>query len=184
MQNKFLQLFCALLLSAFTLAWAQTGGGTLTGRVTSGTGAGIPNAAITVTNVGTYAVQKVLTGRNGEFTVAGLPPGTYRVDIETTGYKRTTRQNIELAAGGPMTVNFTLEAGTTAESVEIKGNAPMGQGTNAEVVVGLTERTLHELPVVDRNHQQLIGLDSGITPPQPALDPARDPDRNRFYSAN
>src|SRR5439155_11370413 len=55
---------------------------------------------------------------------------------------------------------------------------------NAEVVVGLTERTLHELPVVDRNHQQLIGLDSGITPPQPALDPGRDPDRNRFYSAN
>src|SRR5207248_9152870 len=182
MRNKILHM-CALFVSVLTLAWAQTGGGTLTGRVTSGTGSGIPNAAITVTNVGTYASQKVLTGRNGEFTVSGLAPGTYRVDIETAGYKRTTRQNIELTAGGPATVNFTLEAGSTTESVEIKAHAPMVQSANGEVVQGTTERLLHELPVVDRNHQELIGLQPGITPPAAAIDPVRDPDRNRFFSA-
>ena len=41
-----------------------------------------------------------------------------------------------------------------------------------------------ELPVADRNSQELVGLSSGVTPPEQALDTVRDPDRNRFYSTN
>ena len=87
MRNKILHI-CVLFVSVLTLAWAQTGGGTLTGRVTSGTGSGIPNAAITVTNVGTYASQKVLTGRNGEFTVSGLAP-----EFQALAHRKMTEIN-------------------------------------------------------------------------------------------
>jgi hypothetical protein len=133
--------------------------------------------------VGSYAAVKVVTGPNGEFTINGLPPGTYRIDIETQGFKRTTQQNIQLVAGPPMQLKFTLQAGSTNEIVEIKAHAPMVQGTNGEVGMALTERILHELPIIDRNQQQLVQLQAGITPPETPLTIPADPDRNRFYSA-
>jgi hypothetical protein len=184
MRKTVLQFVCVLLLSAATTLWSQTGAGTLSGRVTNATGAGVPNAAVTVTNVNSNASVKALTGSDGTFSVAGLAPGTYRVDIETAGYKRTSQQNIELAATGPATVNITLEAGSINESVELKGTAPAIQTGNAEHSVGLGTRTVRELPIQDRNHQELVGLQPGVSPPTPAIDPVRDPDRNRFYAVN
>ncbi|PWU09523.1 MAG: hypothetical protein C5B51_06110 [Terriglobia bacterium] len=176
---------CILLLSFATALWGQAaGGGTLSGKITSANGAAVPNAEITITNVTANTSQKALTGPDGSFSVAGLAPGTYRVDVVTAGFKRTSQQNIELTTTGPTTVNLSLEAGSPAESVEIKGTSPVTQTDNGEVGVGLGTRTIRELPVIDRNHQELTSLQSGITPPVPALDQARDPDRNRFYSTN
>jgi hypothetical protein len=186
MPKTFVQVLCLFFLGlAFIPLEAQPArGGTLSGRITAATGAGIPNAAVTVTNVTSNTSQRVLTAPDGTFSVAGLPPGMYRVDVETAGFKRTSQQNIELTTNGPSTVNLTLEAGNVDQSVELKGVSPGVQDENAEVGVGLGMRTLEDLPVLDRNHQQLTGLQSGITPPTPALDISLDPDRNRFYSTN
>ncbi|HLK49463.1 MAG TPA: TonB-dependent receptor [Bryobacteraceae bacterium] len=159
-------------------------GGTLSGRITNATGSGIPNAAVTVTNVSTNSNQRVLTAPDGTFSVVDLQPGTYRVDVETEGFKRTSQENVQLTAAGPATVNLTLEAGSLNESVEIKGTSPATQDDNAEVSVGLGMRPVQELPVIDRNHQQLSGLQTGITPPTPALSNGLDPERNRFYSTD
>jgi hypothetical protein len=178
-----LQAMCVLLLSAAGV-WSQTVSGTLSGRVTSATGAGIANAAVTVTDSATNTSQKVLTGPDGTFTVSGLAPGAYRIVVETAGYKRTTQQNIELTAAGPATVSITLEAGNMNETVEIRGHAPVTQGQSGEVSIGLGTRTVRELPVIDRNHQELIGLFSGITPPVTPFDMVRDPERNRLFSSN
>ncbi len=184
MRKLCLQLTCILLLATATVVWGQAVGGTLSGKITSASGAPVPNAAVTVTNVDTNATQKVLTGSDGSFAVPGLSPGTYRVDVETAGYKRTSQQNIELTTSGPSTVNITLEAGNANETVEIKGTSPVTQDYNGEVGIGLGTRVVRELPVIDRNHQELTGLETGITPPTPALDAAIDPERNRFYSTN
>src|SRR5579871_312557 len=183
MRKILLEVMCLLLTTAAAI-WAQSVGGTLSGRITSANGAAVPSAAITVTNVNTNATQKALSGPDGTFSVSGLAPGTYRVDVETAGYKRTSQQNIELTATRPASVNITLEAGNVNETVELKGTAPATQSDNGEVSVGIGSRPVQEFPVIDRNHQELIGLESGITPPTPALDLAVDPDRNRFYSTN
>jgi len=182
--DKFItRLTCALLFTGVVL-WSQVVNGTLTGRVTSANGNAVPNAAVTITNVGTNASQRVLTGSDGTFTVSALPPGTYRMEVESAGYKRASQQNIELSATGPATVNITLEAGSTNETVEIKAQAPAIQQNSGEIGVGLGTRTVRELPVIDRNWQQLAGLETGITPPTPALPYALDPPRNRFFSTN
>lgn len=183
MRKTILQSMCILLLIAATTLWGQSVSGTLSGKVLAANGTVIPNAAVTVTNVSSNTSQKVLTGPDGSFSVSGLPPGTYRVDVETAGYKRTSQQNVELTTNTPETLNITLEAGSTTETVEIKGFTPVVQNHGGEVSVALGTRTVRELPVIDRNYQQLVGLQSGITPPQPALDIARDPDRNRYFSA-
>jgi len=61
-----------------------------------------------------------LTGQDGSFTVSNLGPGVYRIDVETAGYKRTTKQNVELLTTGPTTVTIRMEAGNINETVEIR----------------------------------------------------------------
>ena len=167
MRKTVLQLVCVMLLASAPALLAQSvGGGTLAGKVTNASGAAVPNAAITVTNSSTSQSQKVLTGPDGGFSIA-LPPGTYRIDVETNGYKHTTQQNITLVAGPPQPMTITLEAGPMTEVVELRGHAPAIQTVGGEVGMGVDTRTLRELPVVDRNYQQMVQLQTGITPPFP-----------------
>jgi hypothetical protein len=163
---------------------AQALGGTFSGKVTNAQGTAVPNAAVTVTNSTTNVQQKVLTGPDGGFTISGLAPGTYQIDVETQGYKHTTQQNVTLVAGGPTPVNITLEAGNMSDTVELRGHTPAIHTATGESFLAIDTRDAHELPVVDRNFQQLAGLQRGVTPPEPAIDAARDPDRNRFFSVN
>jgi hypothetical protein len=65
---------------------------------------------------------------------------------------------------------MTLEKGNLNESVEIKGTSPMTQSDKAEISTALGTRLVRELPIIDRNYQQMIGLQSGITYPVPILD--------------
>src|SRR5215469_9376932 len=118
MRKTILEGMCILLLIAATTLWGQSVSGTLSGKVLTANGTAIPNAAVTVTNVSSNSSQKVLTGPDGSFSVSGLPPGTYRVDVETAGYKRTSQQNVELTTNTPESVNITLEVGSTTDTVE------------------------------------------------------------------
>lgn len=180
MRKTLIGLTCVLLLASAML-WGQAVGGTLSGRITSAAGTPVPNAAITVTNVDNNASQKVLTGPDGTFVIAGLPPGTYRMDVETAGYKRTTEQNVELTTAG-QTINITLEAGNMNETVEIRASSPAVETFGGQVAMGLNTRPVRELPVEDRNFEQLVGLMPGVTPPVVALPLTTDPASNRFYS--
>jgi hypothetical protein len=182
MRKIILQLSCVLLLTV-PLAMAQVVG-TLSGKILAGNGTPIPNAAVTVTNAVTGASVKVLSGPDGGFAVAGLPPGTYRVDVETQGYKRTSKPDIHLVAGPPEAITITLQAGSMYESVELRGTAPAIQSDGGQIAIALDTRLVRELPVIDRNHQQLVGLQTGVTPPVVLFDNVRDPDRNRFFSVN
>src|SRR5689334_23162371 len=174
-----LQLACVLLFTGASLLMGQQVTGNLSGKITNPSGAGVPNAAVTVTNTTTNTSQKALTAPDGSFNVSGLAPGTYRIDVETAGYKRTTQQDVTLTTTGPNAVNIRLEAGNTNETVEVRGHAPAIQTDGGEVSTAVYDRTLHDLPVIDRNYEELVGLQSGVTPPEPALDMVRDPARNR-----
>jgi hypothetical protein len=184
MPNNITKLILCLLFVCVPMVWAQTTGGTLSGKITSPSGTGVANAAVTITNVSTDVSQRVLTGPDGTFTIAGLAPGAYKVEIESAGFKRTAQQNIELQATGPSTINITLEPGSTAETVEIKGRAPAVQSENGEVSTGVYTRMVGELPVVDRNHQQLMQLQTGVTPPVVNYPKSVDPERQREWATN
>jgi hypothetical protein len=133
-------------------AMVSVGGRNTFGRITAADGNPVPNSAVTITNVETNTTQKTLTGADASSSIAALPPGTYRIDVESAGYKRTSQQNIELTATGPTTLNITLETGNINETVEIKGAARMTQTSKREVSRAEDSRTVHEIPVIDRNH--------------------------------
>lgn len=182
--RKTLLNFLLIFAIASTMVWGQAVSGTLSGRVMTSAGAGVPNAAVTITNVDTAVSQRVLTGPDGAFSAAGLPPGTYRMEVETAGFKRTTVREIQLAPPSPATINVTLVPGDIMETVEVLGTAPAVQTEDGEVALGIPTRSVRELPILERNHQQLTQLQTGVITPTPTVPLVVDPDRNRYFSTN
>jgi len=174
---KYLITFSLTLTAVF--AQSNT---SFSGKVLDRSGAPIPNATVTVVNISTNTPVKVVTASDGTFTMS-VPPGSYRMEIERAGFKQAAPQTFELGAA-PSTINIKLQMAAVNESIEVRGQSPAVETEGADIGSALDTRTIRELPVPDRNHQQLVGLQSGVTPPVQALDTVRDPDRNRFFSTN
>jgi len=85
-------LLLVLTLMAAPSGNAQVLYGTLVGNVTDATGAGIPNAAVKITNMGTSQEWKTTTGALGAYSVPTIPPGAYEVAISAQGFRAFTRR--------------------------------------------------------------------------------------------
>src|SRR4051812_7479109 len=77
-------------------AMGQIGAGTLVGTVVDQAGAVVPGATVTVTSSGTNASRRLATGRDGHYAFGGLLPGTYRVRVESGGFRPLTREGIQV----------------------------------------------------------------------------------------
>src|SRR5438046_9609985 len=113
----------AVLLGAVVLfavrAWAQTGTeGSILGTVADPTGAVMPDAAVTVTNIETGVSKKTVTDSNGYFQVLALQRGLYSVTVQKVGFSTWQLQSIELTATENKRVSPILHVGTTQERSE------------------------------------------------------------------
>src|SRR5208283_4239915 len=84
-----------ILFSALPLL-ASGPTGTITGTVTDPSGAVIPKARITVHNEGTNATREATSNGDGDYTVALLPPGRYRVTVENPGFRRSVIHGVNV----------------------------------------------------------------------------------------
>jgi hypothetical protein len=174
-------IFLALITSV-QLCGQDTG--TLTGTVTNASGAAVAQASVTVKNNGTGFTQSVVTDQSGGFTVANLMPGTYTVSVEVTGYRRLSEENVQIAAGQPVKLTLGMQAGNANDTVEVTGAAPMIQDQNGEVSRAYDARVVSQLPLQDRNSEQLVELMPGITPPVPTQSVLTDPQRSRTWNTD
>ena len=112
--NRKTHLLLALAISLLCLpaiAVAQDFRATIVGRVTDQSRAAIPGAQVTVKNLGTNEVTTMTTSDEGNYRVPFLRPGAYSVTVEMTGFKKASRDNVELVISQVATVDFTLEPG-------------------------------------------------------------------------
>jgi hypothetical protein len=181
--NRVNVMLFILPLVLMLAAWAQATR-SLSGTVLNAEGASVPNAAVTVTPVNGGTPQRVLTGSDGKFTITGLPEGAYKVEVEYSGYKRTAVQNIDLGPAAAADIRVELQRGDTRETVEVQARAVLIQTESGETANSLDIRTVSETPVFDRNHQQLVNLVPGITPPYTNPNPVLDPQQNRLWETN
>ena len=98
----FLAVMCAVP------AYSQPAAARLGGIVRDSTGASVPGATVTVTNVATSATQTVTTGADGAYSVT-VPPGVYSVSVALRGFGRQTRKEIKADSGAAGAADFTLE---------------------------------------------------------------------------
>src|ERR1035437_10344907 len=102
---------------------AQTDRGVITGTVKDASGAVVPGAQVTAIQTGTNANFKTKTTTSGDFTVPSLPVGTYQVRVENTGFKTHVASNVVVGAGATVSLDVSMELGTTQQTVEVAANA-------------------------------------------------------------
>ncbi len=157
----------AIALSAPASAVAQTGAASLTGLVTDQSGATVPGATVTATNQATNVTYTALSNEAGNYTVTSLPVGLYVVKAELSSFKTAATKPIQIEAMQIVRINFKLELGALAETVEVSGESPVLQTESATVGEVISGTTLSALPLNGRNTGQLSLLLPGVVTPNP-----------------
>ena len=101
--------------------------GTITGTVTDTSGGVVPKARVTVTSIATNAARDAATNDDGDFTIALLPPGHYRVAVEKDGFRRAVLADVGLDVEQTARVDFTLQIGMLSEEVKVADTPPIIQ---------------------------------------------------------
>jgi hypothetical protein len=122
---------CALLAGSVGLCYGQAVNATLLGTVTDSSGASVANAKVTVTETTTGVNHSGQTNDSGNFTFPNLPPGSYSVAVEQTGFKKETRRDIALLVDTTTRVDIQLTPGSITESIEVTGAPPLLQTDTA-----------------------------------------------------
>ena len=90
---------------------AQISNGSIVGTITDSTGASVPAASVTLTNLATSDRRTAQTNTDGQFGFVNLLPGQYRVDVEKSGFKRLTQDNIGLTVQATVRLDGVLQVG-------------------------------------------------------------------------
>lgn len=147
---------------AFIPLSAQTFG-EISGEVRDSTGAVIPNAAVTVTNVALNSSRNVPTNQSGLYVFPSLVPGKYTVRVVAAGFKTIVRTDVELQVQQSARVDFTLEVGAVSESVEVTGAAQLLNTEDATIGTVIENRRIVDLPLNGRNFLQLVSLSPNVS---------------------
>ena len=147
-------------------AAAQVAVGTLLGNVTDESGAAIPGATITATEVRTNISRTTTSNQAGAYTFTNTSPGTYRVEGELVGFKKFTRENVEVSVNTTIRVDISLAVGTLEESVIVTGEAPMLQTDRTDTGRIIESTQITQMPLgFNRNFQALLITVPGASRP-------------------
>ncbi|HEV3041153.1 MAG TPA: TonB-dependent receptor [Candidatus Angelobacter sp.] len=102
------------------LAIAQSTFGDISGTITDPSGAVVPGATITVTNLDTKSVHTSTTDAEGVFRVVNLDPGTYRLEVSAKGFETAKRSDFALLARQSARLDFKLIVSAASEIVEVQ----------------------------------------------------------------
>ena len=114
----------AVALALSGLASAQAVRGTLLGNVNDTQGAAVPGVTVTATETQTNMVRTAVTNQSGHYVFANLKNGLYRVETELTGFKKFSRDGVEVKVNSTMRVDVILEVGAMTETVEVVQETP------------------------------------------------------------
>ncbi len=140
--------FLALVVSLAPALFAQSERGNISGLVVDPTGAAVAGAQIAATNIATNAAAQTVASNAGEFNIANLVPGSYRVTVTATGFKRFLQQNVIVAAASSVRLDMTLQLGQVSEQIEVSAVASIIQTDNAKVSTQVQNKMVDELPLV------------------------------------
>lgn len=156
-------LLCALCVAQNSSQSGSPEAGALSGTITDQTGAVLPEARVSV-NSGTGLVQTVTTNERGEFSIKGIPSGTYTLTVSAPKFKDFHTEGLSVATGQTLPIDATLEPAGEATSVNVEGQKAAQVETESSQIVGnITGQELVSLGLNGRNFTQLIALTPGVS---------------------
>lgn len=152
----------ALCLLPTPHAMAQ-GLGSINGMVTDQTGAAIPSASVTATQMATGVKARTATNGAGQYVFPALPPAVYTLSVDANGFSSFTQEQVTLQADQALTVNVRLKLAATSTSVVVTSAGPAVNVTSGTVSQVIGRASVNELPLNGRNAAALTTLVAGVT---------------------
>src|SRR5687768_1768319 len=154
------------ILFAPAHAFAQVAVGTLVGSVRDDTGGGVPGATVTATETRTNISRTTVSNAAGNYSFNNLAPGVYRVDGELVGFKKFSREGVEVSVNTTIRVEIVLAVGQLEESVIVTGEAPMLQTDRTDTGRIIESTQITQMPLgFNRNFQALLITVPGASRP-------------------
>src|SRR5215510_192248 len=120
-------LILALCCAVAPQLCGQVATAELSGTVVDSSGAVVPNAKVTATNIATNIERSTTTGANGNYLVPLLQPGDYILSVEASGFRKFIQRGISLQINQQAQIDLTLQVGQVSESLEVTAQAPLLQ---------------------------------------------------------
>jgi hypothetical protein len=163
----------ALVLAlAWSPALAQTHRASIRGTVLDPAGKRLPGVAIHVINEQTRESRHVKTDHEGRFTIAEIPPGTYRLTIDHAGYGRYIAR-AELAMNQDYWLNIGLQSGDAIQAIDVVSPFLPSDHETPALHAFITDRDLNEWPNESGRQLELALLAPQTAPPPQGSPTAR-----------
>jgi Carboxypeptidase regulatory-like domain len=163
--------FRTLLLSGALGLWAVAGSVLLlgqsfeaqvTGLVKDQSGAVIPGAKLTATNLATRTSYSSVSNDQGIYRFPSLPPAEYRISCLVKGFKRFEQGPVTLQVAQVLELNIGLEPGQLSEQVTVTAAPPPLDTQTATLGQVVTTRSIQNLPLNIRDPLALVALTPGV----------------------
>jgi len=161
-RNLFLGV--CVIVCAVTASLAQISTATISGTVADSQGAALAGAKILITNTETGVSTASATNKDGAYTAASLPIGSYIVEAQKEGFKTSVRGPIVLTVGETAVVHLVLPVGQVSETVEVAADVSTVDTSSSSVGFLVGQEQVRELPLNGRNFVQLTLLTPGVQP--------------------
>jgi hypothetical protein len=149
-----------------TSTFSQGGSAIVTGKITDQGGLTVPGVNVQAVNVGTNVAYPATTNEAGAYTLSNLPPGEYRISVQKEGFEPVLRPGVVLHVADNISIDFSLQVGTTTQTITVEGGAPLVNTTDSTLGGLVESQEISNLPMNGRNYISLTLMLPGISPNQ------------------
>ncbi len=157
-------LLAALLVAPSSLR-AQQAAGSITGTVADQSGAAIPGATVTATDVSQGINWTTKTDGAGFYNLPAVSVGSIQLKVEASGFDTVVRSAFSLQVNQVARVDFQLRVGQQNQTITVSGVAPILQTASSDLSTVLNSNTVNNLPLASRDINQLTLLTPGVVSP-------------------
>ena len=155
------RLIVSVVVCAYCMD-AQEPFGSIRGRTLDVTGSAIAGVAVKAVAQGTGVTTDTVTGREGEFSIGYLAPGTYSLTASTTGFKTAVRSSIEIRVGETVNLDFELAVGDAAEKMTVSETPELLESDTASIGQLADQKRITDLPLPGGNAFSLARVTAGV----------------------
>ena len=139
---------CALVTLYLSLAsaYAQSGSGELTGRLTDPSGAALVAAPVRLTEQATGLVTEAATTTTGDYTFRPLRPGGYMVTVSAPGFATLNRGPVTISTGERIRLDLALTVGAASGAITVSADAPLLRSDSGSLSTTIPRSVVNELP--------------------------------------
>jgi hypothetical protein len=162
-ERRTLLLAICLMLASSQAVLSQATTGSIAGRILDPSGTVASNVSLRARNDATGLTQLTRSNTSGEYSLAGLPPGEYTLEVHAEGFTTINRSGLDLTIDQKMRLDFELTLATFTQSDTVTAGTPLLQVQSVETGELIRSREIVDLPLLGRNFLDLTRLTAGVS---------------------